>query len=138
VTGFRRLLPRRRWLVATVGALSAAGVAIVVLAGPWQHSTVGSGDVRVDRATLRSGQVVFVLVNDSEDTARIAQVIFNDAFVDFRQSQHRLRPGDAERITVPYPWIRGESYEVQLMTTTGATVDYELDDAEAGTRSVPA
>jgi zinc transporter, ZIP family len=141
VTAFRRLLRRRRWLVVTLGALGAlgaAGVAIVVLAAPWDHSTGRSGDVRVDRATLRSGQVVFVVVNDSEETARIAQVIFNDAFVDFRQSQHLLSPGDAEQITVSYPWIRGESYEIQLMTATGPTVDYELDEAEAGTRSVPA
>jgi ZIP family zinc transporter len=138
MTALRRFLPRRRWLVATVGALGAAGVAILVLAAPWHHSTGRSGDVRVDRTILRSGQVVFVVVNDSEETARIAQVIFNDAFVDFRQSQHLLRPGDAERIAVPYPWIRGESYEIQLMTATGATVDYELDDAAAGTRSAPA
>jgi len=138
VTAFRLLLRRRLWLVVTLGALGAAGVSIVVLAAPWDHSTGRSGDVRVDRATLRSGQVVFVVVNDSEETARIAQVIFNDAFVDFRQSQHLLRPGDAEQITVSYPWIRGESYEIQLMTATGATVDYELDEAQAGTRSVPA
>jgi hypothetical protein len=34
---------------------------------------------------------------------------------------------------VSYPWITGESYEVRLMTSTGATIDYELEDAEAGT-----
>lgn len=81
---------------------------------------------------------MLVLVNDSDETARVAQVIFNDAFVDFRPSQRALKPGDAERITVAYPWIRGESYEVELMTSSGATVDYDLEDAEAGTRAASA
>jgi ZIP family zinc transporter len=137
VSTFRRHLRRPRWFVAAIGALGV-GVAIVVLAGPWHRSAGRSGEVRVDRTTLRSGQVVFIVVNDSEEDARIAQVIVNDAFVDFRQSQHLLRPGDAERITVSYPWIRGESYDVELMTSTGATVDYELEEAEPGTRSTSA
>ena len=130
--------PRRR----TWGVLAAVGVLGTMAAGivtqPWHHHAAGTGEVRVDRATLRSGQVVLVLVNESEEPARVAQVIFNDAFVDFRQSQRLLGPGDAERITVSYPWIRGESYDVELMTSNGATVDYQLEGAEAGTRSVAA
>ena len=43
--------------------------------------------------------------------------------------------GSTARVTVSYPWISGESYEVRLMTSTGATIDYELEDAEAGTRA---
>ena len=117
------------------------GVAVAVLGAaltrPWERSSAG-GEVRVDRATLRSGEVVLVLENGSEEPARVAQVIVNDAFVDFRQSQHVLNPGDAERITVSYPWISGESYELRLLTSTGATIDYELEDAAAGTRSAPA
>ena len=127
-------IPRRAWAVAVPVCVLGAAV-VLGLARPWDHSAAHDGNVRVQQATLRSGQVVFVLVNDSDETARVAQVIFNDAFVDFRQSQPALRPGDADRITVAYPWIRGESYEVELMTSTGATVDYDLDEAEPGTRS---
>ncbi len=88
----------------------------------------------VEQATLRSGAIVLVVVNNSQETARVAQVILNDAFVDFRQSQKAVAPGDAERITVSYPWIAGESYDVQLMTVTGATIEYGIEDAEAGTQ----
>jgi zinc transporter, ZIP family len=129
------LPPRASALGLTVAVL---GSLVFTLVWPWHRASSGSGEVRVDRATLRSGQVVLVLVNDSEETARVAQVIFNDAFVNFRQSQRALRPGDAERITVSYPWIPGESYEVELMTSSGATVDYDLEDAEAGTRAASA
>jgi len=128
---------RRVWVLGVpVGVLGAA--LVIALARPWHGSAARTGEVRVEKATLRSGQVILVLVNDSEETSRVAQVIFNDAFVDFRQTRRGLPPGDAERITVSYPWVRGESYEVQLMTSTGATVDYEIEDAEAGTRAAPA
>jgi ZIP family zinc transporter len=128
-------MPRRAWAVAVpVGVIGTA--AALALARPWDHHPgAHDGEVRVEQATLRYEQVVFVLLNDSDETARVAQIIFNDAFVDFRQSQAELRPGEAERITVAYPWIRGESYEVEVMTSTGATVDYDLEEAQPGTRS---
>jgi ZIP family zinc transporter len=71
-------------------------------------------------------------VNNSEKTVRVAQVILNDAFVDFRQSRREVASGDAERITVSYPWVPGESYDVQLMTRTGATIAYGIEEAEPG------
>ena len=75
---------------------------------------------------------MLVVVNNSRETVRVAQVILNDAFVDFRQSRREVTPGAAERITVSYPWIPGESYDVQLMTPTGATIAYGIEEAEAG------
>ncbi|MEP7224515.1 MAG: hypothetical protein ABI783_06125 [Actinomycetota bacterium] len=64
----------------------------------------------------------------------MAKVILNDAFVDFQQSRRVLAPGEVQRVTVSYPWVAGESYDVQLMTRTGATIPYEIEDAEAGTQ----
>jgi ZIP family zinc transporter len=120
----------------------AVGLGLVLLATglaaglvrPWDRSSASGDEVRVDRATLRPGKVELVVVNDSEESARVAQVIVNDAFVGFQQNRGVLAPGASERITVPYLWISGESYEVRLMTSTGATIDYELEDAGAGTR----
>jgi ZIP family zinc transporter len=125
-------LVRRLWLLGVpVGILGAA--AIIAWARPW-HDAPGTKEVTVQQATLRPGAIVLVVANGSEQTARVAQVILNDAFVDFRQSQSAVSPGDAERITVSYPWIAGESYDIQLMTATGATIGYEIDEAEAGTQ----
>jgi zinc transporter, ZIP family len=64
----------------------------------------------------------------------VAQVILSDAFVDFHQSGRVLAPGETERVTVSYPWVAGESYDVQLMMQTGATIAYEIEEAEAGTQ----
>ena len=118
---------RRIWLLGV--PLGVAAAIVIILLRPW-HSSAHSGELAVDRATLSSGSIVLVLANRSAAEARIAQVIVNDAFVDFHASRRALRPGDAERIHVSYPWIRGESYDVRLMTSTGATVNYQIDDAE--------
>jgi zinc transporter, ZIP family len=83
----------------------------------------------VTQSTLRPGQIALVVSNGGEEAAQIAQVILNDAFVGFRASRPGLAPGDAETITVTYPWIRGENYDIRLMTSTGRTVDYEIEEA---------
>jgi hypothetical protein len=127
-----RLL-RRMWLLGVpVGLVGAA--AVIAYARPWHDAPAAAREVSVERATLRPGAIVHVVVNNSEETARVAQVILNDAFVDFDQSRRRLEPGGAERITVWYPWIASEAYDVQLMTATGATIAYEIEEAEAGTQ----
>jgi hypothetical protein len=125
-----RLL-RRIWLLGVpVGVLGAT--AVIAYARPWHDTVSPAREVTVAQAILRPGAIVLVVVNNSEETARVAQVILNDAFVDFRQSRPEVAPGDAERITVSYPWVSGESYDVQLMTRTGATIAYEIEDAEDG------
>jgi archaellum component FlaF (FlaF/FlaG flagellin family) len=125
-----RLL-RRIWLLGVpVGLLGAA--AVIAYARPWHDAGATTHEVTVTQAVLRPGAIVLVVVNNSRETVRVAQVILNDAFVDFRQSRRVVTPGAAERITVSYPWIPGESYDVQLMTPTGATIAYGIEEAEAG------
>jgi archaellum component FlaF (FlaF/FlaG flagellin family) len=85
--------------------------------------------MEVTRATFDPGRISLVVFNGSEDAARVAQVILNDAFVDFRGSMAALDPGDAETITVAYPWIQGEAYDIELLTSTGRTVGYEVEKA---------
>jgi hypothetical protein len=127
-----RLL-RMFWLLGVpLGLLGAS--AVIAYARPWHDAPAPARDVAVEQATLRPGAIVLLVVNNSEETARVAQVILNDAFVDFQQSRRVLAPGEVQRITVSYPWVAGESYDVQLMTRTGSTIAYEIEDAEAGTQ----
>jgi hypothetical protein len=88
-----------------------------------------SGELEVTQSTLRAGRIALVVRNSGEEAARIAQVIVNDAFVDFHASRARLPAGTTSTVTVPYHWIKGESYEIRLMLSTGRTVDYEVEDA---------
>jgi zinc transporter, ZIP family len=82
------------------------------------------GEVTVDHATLVPGQIVLTLDSHSEEVVTIAQTIVNDAFVNFEAG----RPGAAD-VAIDYPWIEGQSYEIELLTPTGATIDYEIEDA---------
>ena len=127
-----RLL-RRIWLLGVpLGLLGAT--AVIAYARPWHETVATAREVTVEQATLRPGAIVLLVVNNSDETARVAQVILNDAFVDFQQSRRVLAPGEMQRVTVSYPWVAGESYDVQLMTRTGATIAYEIEHAEAGTQ----
>lgn len=127
-----RLL-RRMWVLGVpLGLLVAA--AVIAYARPWHETAATPREVTVEQATLRPGAIVLVVVNNSDETARVAQVILNDAFVDFQQSRPMFAPGEVQWITVSYPWVAGESYDVQLMTGTGATIPYEIEEAQAGTQ----
>jgi zinc transporter, ZIP family len=127
-----RLL-RRIWLLGVPPGLIGA-TAVIAYARPWHDARAKAREVTVEQSILRPGAIVLVVVNNSDESARVAQVILNDAFVDFQQSRPLLAPGEVQRITVSYPWVAGESYDVQLMTRTGATIGYEIEDAEAGTQ----
>ncbi len=109
----------------------ASGLAF---ARPWDGTQMAGGEAAVQQATLRPGEISLVLSNESEESARVAQIILNDAFVDFHQTQSEVKPGGADRITISYPWISGENYDVRLMTASGATIEYEIEGASAGTQ----
>jgi zinc transporter, ZIP family len=108
-----------------------AAAAVLALAFVAAGCGGGERELAVTQAALQPGAITLVLRNDSEDEARVAQVILNDAFVDFRASARTIPPGDVEAFVVLYPWIRGESYDIRLMTTSGRTVDYEIEEAAA-------
>jgi zinc transporter, ZIP family len=127
-----RLLGRVWLLGVPLGALIAAVVILAVR--PWDGSAQ-SAVVSVERATLRPGVIVLVLVNGSEEDARVAQVIVSDAYVDFRASHRIVKPDDAERITISYPWVQGESYDIELLLSSGEAVAYEVEEAVTGSRS---
>jgi ZIP family zinc transporter len=129
---FDRFL-RRLWLVGV--PLGVVAAAVVILSARSSHSSAGLDEVMVDRAILRPGQIILVLVNSSDETARVAQAIVSDAYVDFRVSRRTLRPDDAGRITLSYPWVRGESYDVELLMSPTGAVQYEIEEAERGSQS---
>jgi hypothetical protein len=108
---------------------SLGTLALVVAATAAGCGAAGNAELAVEQATLTPGHIMLRLVNGSGESARVEQVILNDAFVDFRQNKKRVRPGDTEQITVSYPWIEGEAYDIELLTATGATIGYEIEEA---------
>ena len=117
--------------------LAVVAVVLVALAAAagivgWRASGGDDdGEASISTASLRPGEIELLVSNNSSETARLAQVILNDSYVDFRASTSTVRPGRTARLTISYPWIAGESYDVEVLTSTGASIDYEIEDAEA-------
>src|SRR4029450_11527481 len=111
-------MSRRFWsMVVVFAVLVAASGGVVAMRG---IAGTSSGEVTVDHVTLRPGEIVLTLESHPDEVVTIAQAIVNDAYVDFEAG----RPGAAD-VAIHYPWIKGESYEIELLTPTGASIDYE-------------
>jgi zinc transporter, ZIP family len=128
----------RVWLLGVpLGALIAA--LVILVARPWEAAdATGATELAVERATLRPGAISLVVLNGSEEAARLAQVIVSDAYVDFRVSRRVVPPDESAQVTISYPWVHGESYDIELLLGSGEAVEYEVDEAEAGSRSAEA
>jgi zinc transporter, ZIP family len=56
----------------------------------------------------------------------VKQVIVNDGFAAFTQTDDEIGRLGGSEIDVDYPWIEGQDYEVLLLTETGAVIDHEI------------
>jgi ZIP family zinc transporter len=123
----------RRMLVL-VGVLVLLALAAAIVVGfdrPWEKTTGSSGNddpLTVEHASLSPGQIVLTVRASS--AVRIAQVIVDNGFANFAVASDLLKPHAATRVKIDYSWIAGEAYEIDLVTSTGAMVDYQLPDAQ--------
>lgn len=117
-------MSRASWLlvVLVVTAMAFAGGFVAMRELSRESS---SDDVTVNHVTLLRGEIVLTLESHSNRVVAIAQAIVNDAYVDFEAGTPH-----AADIAIDYPWIEGQSYEIELLTSTGASIDYEIDDAK--------
>ena len=122
----------RLWLLGVPLGLLVAIVVIVAVRGPAHGSgSDASDEMSVSRAILRPGEIELVLVNDSKEAARVAQVIVSDAYVDFRATKRVVAPDETAHVTLLYPWVEGESYDVELLLSPTGAIEYEVEDAES-------
>ena len=120
----------RVWLLGLL-PLALIGVAIAVFAAtgaPGLGERVGppAEDLVVERTVLRPGQIVLTIRNDGPDPVQIAQVAVNDAYVNFRSTVDQVGRLETGRLTIDYPWVKGEAYQIFLLTSTGGTVEHEI------------
>jgi zinc transporter, ZIP family len=127
-------LSRRRpaWLLGVVplAVLALAIGLFTALGAPGlERSGVPVEELSVERTVLRPGEIDLHVRNDGPDPVRVRQVIVNDGFAAFSQTDPDLGRLDGGRIDVRYPWIEGENYEVAMVTATGATIDHSIEAA---------
>jgi zinc transporter, ZIP family len=107
----------------------AIGLFVALDAPGLDRIGVPEEELTVERTVLNPGEIELHVRNDGADPVQIEQAIVNDGFASFTQSEEEIgRLGGAE-VSVQYPWIEGQAYEVILLTATGATVDHTIDAA---------
>ncbi len=120
------------WLLGLIPLVLLAGAiaAFVALDAPGlDRNGVPVEELAVERTELRPGEIELNVRNDGPDPVEVKQVIVNDGFASFTQSSEKVGRLGAETISVTYPWVEGENYEVALLTSTGATIDHSIEAA---------
>src|SRR5215217_857010 len=123
---------RPAWLAGLAPlALLAAAIALFVLLDAPGLDRIGAPDERlaVERTVLKPGEIQLHVRNEGADPVRVKQVVVNDAFARFTQSNSEIGRLGGSEIDVNYPWIEAENYDVQLVTATGATIDHPIEAA---------
>jgi zinc transporter, ZIP family len=116
-------------LVPVVVLAAAIGLFVALDAPGLDRIGVPQEELAVERTVLHPGEIQLHLRNDGADPVQVRQAIVNDGFASFTQSEEEIgRLGGAE-VKVRYPWIEGQSYEVMLLTSTGATIDHAIEAA---------
>jgi zinc transporter, ZIP family len=123
---------RPAWLVglAPLAVLAVAIGLFVLLDAPGlDRIGVPQEELAVERTVLNPGEIELHVRNDGADAVQVRQVIVNDAFAAFSQSDDEIGRLGGSEIDVDYPWIEGENYDVTLLTATGATIDHTIEAA---------
>lgn len=128
-------LARRRfpvWLAALVPLVLLAGLLLLLARGGPADALRGDGVPPVERlsfqrVTLDERGIHAELFNDGPDPVTIAQVTVDDAFWSFQaDGPTTLRHLGRTTITVPYPWVQGETHRVKVISASGVTFEHEI------------
>ena len=118
------------WVLGAVPlALIALALAtFALLDGPGLTDRTGPPveELAVERTVLEPGRIDLTVRNDGPDDVTLAQVIVNDGFADFSATDSKLGHLDTSKVSIRYHWVEGDAYEVQLLTSTGATIAHEI------------
>ncbi len=120
------------WLAGLVPllVLGAAIAIFVALDAPGlERNGVPVEEIAVEKTVLRPGEIELTVRNDGPDAVQIRQAIVNDAFTAFTQTSGDIGRLGASTVTIDYPWIEGQAYEVALVTATGGTTAAAIEVA---------
>jgi ZIP family zinc transporter len=125
---------RRRpaWLAGLVPLIVLAlaiGLFVALDAPGLDRIGVPEEELTVERTVMHPGEIELHVRNDGADPVRVRQAIVNDGFADFTQSDEEVGRLAAAEVSIQYPWIEGQAYEVLLLTETGATIAHEIEVA---------
>ena len=120
------------WAVLPL-ALFAAALAWVFVSDPLRSFNNGAPPVEaltVERTILDDAGIQLLVRAGGSEAMSIAQVQVDDAYWVFTQDpQGELPRGSTAWLSIPYPWVIGESHRIVVLTNTGAAFEHVIDVA---------
>jgi zinc transporter ZupT len=130
VAGRERTARVPAWVLGAVplALIALALAAFALLDGPGLGERKGPPveELAVERTVLHPGRIDLTVRNDGPDDVTLAQVMVNDGFADFTASDRELGHLDTAEVSIRYHWVEGDAYDLQLLTSTGATIAHEI------------
>ncbi|WP_051441492.1 ZIP family metal transporter [Arthrobacter sp. H14] len=110
-------------LIALFSLLNAPGLTGLGDDRPPEEAVV------VESIELTPGQITLTVRNEGADPVTIAQVVVSDYYAGFTQSENQMAHLESNTVTVSYPWVEGDPYDISLITSAGGRVDATIDAA---------
>src|ERR671914_22671 len=85
--------------------------------------------VAVERTVLTENEITLQLRNDGPDPVTIAQVLVNEAYSQFEINDPTLGRLETATLRIPYPWEEGLPLGIAMVTSTGVTIEHEIEAA---------
>jgi len=137
LTGARLAGAGRVWVAILLPLVLLAGLLAFLVRTRPADALRGQGVPPVERlafqrVTLGTDGIRATVMNDGPDPVTIAQVIVDDAYWAFRADRGtHLKPLGRTTLTIPYPWVEGETHRLKVVTSTGLTFEREIPVAVA-------
>lgn len=87
--------------------------------------------VAVERTVMETGEIELHIRNDGPDPVTIAQVLVDDAYWDHTIGDRTLGRLQGTTVHLAYPWDQGLPLNIKLVTSTGLTIEHEIEVAAA-------
>ena len=83
----------------------------------------------VEQTTLEEGSVELQVRNDGPDPVTISQVLVNDDYWAHSVGDREVGRLESTEVTIPYPWEAELPLNIALVTSTGVTIEHEIEAA---------
>ncbi|MDW5317586.1 metal transporter [Rhizobium sp. PL01] len=122
-------LSRYLWLLLPVTVLAVA-IVWLLQTNPLQGFNNGAPPVEnltIERTVINQDGLRLLVRAGGSDPMVVAQVQIDAGYWEFTQEpQGPIARGDTAWISIPYPWVLGETHNVTFVTNTGATFDHQI------------
>lgn len=123
-----RSLPAWLTTATVLGLVAIALVALGLLSGNALPERTGPAveELTVERTTLSPSTIELTVRNVGPDPVTVAQVFVNDAYADVRGGEDPIPPLGSTIMSVDYPWVEGNPYNVAMLTSSGVVIEHGI------------